>query len=149
MKSPIGQEELVRQFISYTTGVISQVDNPEIVDVLMEYINSYAQPILERHKGLSFGQTLYLNGMLDLTAYQKTFNAKYLKAAKNSFDESYLWGGTRPQPLYGLFDICRIEKNISCVKAFATQILHYWPDAFEIKKAYEEFLNQNSTSSKK
>lgn len=140
LKSPFGQEEIVRQFMNYIAGIINQTDNPEIVNFLMEYINQYAQPILKRGKGLSFNQNVYLAGVLNLYAYQKTSDINYLNVSRDYFEKGYELSKKRPQILYGLFDICRLQKDNNCAKKIGDEILTYWPDDYEFKKIYDEFL---------
>jgi hypothetical protein len=140
MKSPVGQEEIVRQLMNYISGIISQNNNPEITKALMDYINQYADPLLERGKGLSFNQDLYLAGILNLTAYNQTNDATYLDKALNYFELSYSLGPRRPQALFGLFDVCQIKKDKECIKKYGSEILTYWPNAEDVRKIYEENL---------
>ncbi|MGC8776168.1 MAG: hypothetical protein ACP5QN_02570 [Minisyncoccia bacterium] len=142
MKSPIGQEEIVRQFTSYITGIIAQNNNPEIISLLIDYLNKYLEPILGRGKGLSFNQDLYLAGVLNLNAYNQTNDEKYLNNARKYFEFSYSLGPKRPQALFGLFDICRIKQDKECVKKYGDEILKYWPNDTEVKKYYDEFLKK-------
>jgi len=142
INSPIGQEELVRQFLGIFTGFISQNENPEVIDVLVKYIKTYSDPILNRGKGLSFNQDLYLAIRLYLTAYEKTKDQKYLDKAKQYAELSYSLGPKRPQVLYSLFDIYRLENNIEKAKEIGNQILTYWPDDENAKAAYDELLKK-------
>jgi len=142
INSPIGQEELVRQFLGIFTGFISQNENPEVIDVLVKYIKTYSDPILNRGKGLSFNQDLYLAIRLYLTAYEKTKDQKYLDEAKKYAELSYSLGPKRPQVLYSLFDIYRLENNMEKAKEIGNQILNYWPDDENVKEAYDELLKK-------
>jgi len=142
INSPIGQEELIRQFLGIFTGFISQNQNPEVIDVLVKYIKTYSDPILNRGKGLSFNQDLYLAIRLYLTAYEKTKDQKYLDEAKKYAELSYSLGPKRPQVLYSLFDIYRLENNIEKAKEIGNQILTYWPDDASVKEAYDELLKR-------
>jgi tetratricopeptide (TPR) repeat protein len=142
INSPIGQEELVRQFLSIFPGFISQNQNPEVIDVLVKYIKTYSDPILNRGKGLSFNQDLYLAIRLYLTAYEKTKDQKYLDEAKKYAELSYSLGPKRPQVLYSLFDIYRLENNMEKAKEIGNQILNYWPDDANVKEAYDELLKK-------
>jgi tetratricopeptide (TPR) repeat protein len=142
INSPIGQEELVRQFLGIFTGFISQNENPEVIDVLVKYIKTYSDPILNRGKGLSFNQDLYLATNLYLNAYEKTKDQKYLDEAKKYAELSYSLGPKRPQVLYSLFDIYRLENNMEKAKEIGNQILTYWPDDENVKEAYDELLKK-------
>lgn len=132
-KSPIGQEEITKQFVNYFSGLISQNNNSQITDFLMNYIKKYYEPILEKGRALSFNQYLYSVATLNLTAYNQTKNENYFKEAKKYFELSYGLAPKRPQSLYGMFDICQIEKNKECIKKFGEEILSYWDDP-EVKK---------------
>lgn len=134
IKSPFGQEELVRQLTNYASGIIYQNNNSELINMLMDYVNSYLNSILERGRGLSFNQDLYLAGRLNLIAYQNTKNEEYLKKAEEIFNLSYKLGPRRPQALYGLLDICQIKEDRECVKKIGSEILNYWPEAEDIKE---------------
>jgi hypothetical protein len=142
INSPIGQEELVRQFLGIFPGFISQNENSEVIDVLVKYIKTYSDPILNRGKGLSFNQDLYLVTNLYLSAYQKTKDKKYLNEAKKYAELSYSLGPKRPQVLYSLFDIYRLENNMEKAKEIGNQILTYWPDDENVKAAYDELLKK-------
>jgi len=142
INSPIGQEELIRQFLGVFAGFINQSDSPEVIDILVKYIESYANPILQKGKGLSFNQDLYLAIRFYLTAYEKTKDQKYLDKAKQYAELSYSLGPKRPQVLYSLFDIYRLENNMEKAKEIGNQILNYWPDDASVKEAYDELLKK-------
>ena len=142
INSPIGQEELIRQFLGVFAGFINQSDSPEVIDILVKYIESYANPILQKGKGLSFNQDLYLAIRFYLTAYEKTKDQKYLDKAKQYAELSYSLGSKRPQALYSLFDIYRLENNIEKAKEIGNQILTYWLDDENVKEAYDELLKK-------
>jgi tetratricopeptide (TPR) repeat protein len=142
INSPIGQEELIRQFLGVFAGFINQSDSPEVIDILVKYIESYANPILKKGKGLSFNQDLYLAIRFYLTAYEKTKDQKYLDKAKQYAELSYSLGPKRPQVLYSLFDIYRLENNIEKAKEIGNQILTYWPDDENVKAVYDELLKK-------
>jgi len=142
INSPIGQEELVRQFLGIFSEFIIQNKDPEVIDALLKYIKIYSDPILNRGKGLSFNQNLYLATNLYLTTYQQTKNNQYLKEAKKYIELSYSLGPKRPQALYPLFDIYRLEDNIEKAKEIGNQILTYWPDDESLKEVYDELLKK-------
>jgi tetratricopeptide (TPR) repeat protein len=140
INSPIGQEELIRQFLEIFSNLINQNKDPEVVGVLVKYIEAYANPILNKGKGLSFNQDLYLTIKLYLTAYEKTQDKKYLDQAKKYAELSYFLGPKRPQALYFLFDVYRLENNIEKAKKIGEEILTYWPEDEIVRKEYEELL---------
>ncbi|MEK7180870.1 MAG: hypothetical protein AAB738_00860 [Patescibacteria group bacterium] len=149
LPSPIGQEELVRQAASVVMNVINQPNaNSSVVDDLLSYVSRYYEPIISNGTGMSFGQNLYILGSMNEIAFVKTNQPKYLEAAKKYYLKSFELGPKRPQPLFGLFDIYRMEGNVEQVKAIAGQILSQWPNEDRTRKALSEFLDRGLTKKK-
>mgnify|MGYP001600940459 CR=1 FL=1 len=145
--SPIGQEELLRQFASTIIDVINQPHHPPVLGKLINtYLNKYYEPIIQSGSGMSFNQNLYVLGTLNEIAALKTQNPEFLSAAKTYYLKSYEIGPKRPQALFGLFDIYRIEGNVEEVKKIHEQILTQWPGEKKTKQAFEEFLSKVSSS---
>ena len=63
--SPIGQEELVRNTANSVLGLVQHGLDATTTADLMGFLNSYYDPILDRGKGMSFGQDLYLEGAVN------------------------------------------------------------------------------------
>ncbi len=139
--SPIGQEELVRNTTNIILGLVQQNDKPEIVSELVDYVEKYYRPIIERGRGMSFEQNLYLLGALHEAAFIKTKNPAQLQAAKNYYLKGLELGPKRPQFLYGMFDVYRTEGNVEAAKAIAAQILSQWPDDKRAQKGLQDFLD--------
>ena len=76
----------------------------------------------------------------------KTKEVKYLSAAHDYFEQGLLLGPKRPQFLYGMFDVYRIEGNIAGVQAVAQQILAQWPRDERVKSAFADFMKKVSSS---
>lgn len=148
MPSPIGQEELVRNASNIVLNLIQQNDRPELVSELVNYIGSYYRPIIDRGRGMSFEQNIYILGALNEMAYIKTKQAKFLEAAKDYFDKGLKLGPKRPQFLYGLFDIYRMEGNVSGAKTVAEQILRQWPNDEKTRSSLADFLSKSLTKQK-
>ena len=149
LPSPIGQEELVRQVASLITNVINQPNiNEEVVADLMNYINKYYEPIINKGSGMSFGQNLYILGSMNEVAFVKTNQTRYLEAAKKYYLKGLELGPKRPQPLFGMFDVYRIEKNGEQTKTIGEQILSQWPNEERTRQALAEFLKRSLTKNK-
>ncbi|MBI3589619.1 MAG: hypothetical protein HY093_04390 [Candidatus Liptonbacteria bacterium] len=147
--SPFGQEELVRQVGSLFTNILSQPNvKPEVIADLMNYLSQNYDPIIQSGRGMSFNQNLYLLGSLNELAFLKTQQVNYLAAAKKYYLSSYELGPKRPQVLFGLFDVYRVEGNVSEVKRIADQILNQWPNEERTKKALEDFMAKVLTKKK-
>lgn len=140
--SPIGQEELVRNTGNSFLDIVSvnAARRPDIADALINFLNSYYDPILRYGRGMSYTQNLYLLGALNEIAYSQTRDPKYFIASKKYYEEGLVLSPTRPQFLYGLFDIYRTEKNIPKVKQVTDQILAQWPDDERTRAAYAEYM---------
>lgn len=138
LPSPIGQEELVRNSGNTILGVIQQTDKPDIIADLMNFMNTYYQPIIERGRGMSFEQNLYIMGTLNELSFVKTRDPKYFTAAKAYYAEGLALGPKRPQFLYGMFDIYRIEGNIDAARTIGEQVLAQWPNDDRIRTALQE-----------
>lgn len=146
LPSPIGQEELVRQVASLIMNIINQPNaDPAVINDLLTYINSYYEPIIKNGTGMSFGQNLYILGSMNEIAFVKTNQVKYLEAAKKYYQRGHELGPNRPQPLFGLFDVYRMEGNVEQVKIIAGQILTQWPAEERTRQALVDFLNRSLT----
>lgn len=133
--SPIGQEELVRNMANSVLGFVQNSPDPSSTAELLGYLDSYYDPIIAVGKGMSFGQDLYLMGAIHEMAFVKTQNPTYLDLAKQYYLEGHELGPTRPQPLYGLFDIYRFLNDESDTLSTAQTILSLWPEDQSIRSA--------------
>jgi len=145
--SPVGQEELVRNTANTVLGLMQQQGvSSQIAAELMKYVQNYYAPLIDRGRGMSFEQNLYLLGALNEIMYTRTGDAKYLQAADKYYSEGLQFGPKRPQFLYGLFDVYRMEGNIVGVQAIAQQILSQWPDDQRTRSALADYLASVSSS---
>lgn len=127
--SPIGQEELVRNASNVIMNLMQQSDTEaETIALMLEYLDRYYSPILDRGKGMSFGQNLYIAGVIYEFAAVKTKNPDYLARSKEYFLRGLELGPNRPQSLYGLLDIYRLEGNAAQTRTIAERILELWPE---------------------
>lgn len=144
--SPIGQEELIRQSASMSLNILRNIqDQPTVVASLVNFIEKNYEPLVTRGYGLSFGQDIYLLGVINEVAFLNTGDPKYLEAAKNHFLAGYEAGPARPQPLYGLFDVYRAEGNLEELGKIVNQILKQWPDDERTRQIYAQYLEQVQT----
>jgi hypothetical protein len=148
MPSPIGQEELVRNTANIVLNIVQQSANPDVIEKAIDFIESYYNPIIDRGRGMSFEQNLYILGAINESAFVKTKQARFLRDSEKYYREGLELGPKRPQFLYGLFDVYRIEGNVDGAKAIAAQILSQWPTDDRIESGLNEFLNAVLTKSK-
>ena len=144
--SPIGQEELVRSMANTINGSLQNVSDPKAVSELVNYAEKYFGPIIARSRGMSFGQDIYIIGMINEIAFLKTKEPKYLQAAEKYFKIGQALGPKRPQVLYGLFDVYRLGGNIDEFKKIADQILSQWPNDTRISDLVNQTLKTSSTT---
>lgn len=151
--SPVGQEELVRNTANTMLGVVQQNSDPQIIANVVDYIESYYKPIVARGHGMSFEQNLYLLGAINEMAFTKTSQLRYLQDAHKYYSEGLALGPKRPQTLYGMFDVYRIEGNVEGATGVAQQIMKQWPTDARTQQALAQFLTQvqahNATSAEK
>ena len=146
--SPIGQEELVRSMANTINGSIQNVADPKALNELVNYAEKYYAPIVARNKGMSFGQDIYLLGVMNEVAFLKTKEPKYLQAAEKYFKMELALGPKRPQGLYGLLDVYRIGGNIDEFKKIASQVLSQWPSDTRIADLINQTIKSSSSANK-
>lgn len=132
--SPIGQEELIRNTASNILGVVQQVEDVRVVDELVSYIDTLYRPIIERGSGMSFNQNLYLLGAAHEVAYIKTKTPRHLEAAFAYFSRGLELSPNRPQFLYGLLDVYRLQGNEVRARETADQIMRLWPEETRLRE---------------
>lgn len=142
MPSPIGQEELVRNTTNIVLNLVQQSNNPDVVEKAIDFIESYYNPIIDRGRGMSFEQNLYVLGAVNESAFVKTKQARFLGDSEKYYSKGLELGPKRPQFLYGLYDVYRIEGNVDGVKAIAAQILSQWPEDERVSASFAEFLQR-------
>src|SRR5258708_38321584 len=76
--SPIGQEELVRNMANSVLSFVQRGTDATSTGALIDFLNTYYDPILSSGKGMSFGQNLYLEGAINEIAFATTGNGTYL-----------------------------------------------------------------------
>lgn len=141
--SPIGQEELIRNITNTVVNLVNQSGaNPELTKRAVAYVTSYFKPIMDRGKGMSFGQNLYVLGALNELAFLRTNDPVYLNAAGEYFARGNAMSPKRPQFLYGLLDVYGAVNRLEDAKKIAEQILAQWPDDERAKKALVEILER-------
>ncbi len=140
--SPIGDEELVRNFIGIAGTLISNSNDPAIVARTVQFVDKHYQPVLKAGKGMSFTQNLYALGRFYQIAFLRTQDAHYLQLAIQNYREGERLSPARPQFLYGLFDMYRLAGDVTGVDEVSKKILALWPDDTRIPQALDEFAKR-------
>lgn len=146
--SPIGQEELVRSSSNMIMNIIQENNNPQVISEVLDYYKSYYRPIIDRGRGMSFEQNLYILGKISEIAFVRTKEIKYFNAAKDYFSQGLRLGPRRPQFLYAMFDIYRMEGNVDGAKSTVDKILSQWPSDQKIRQLLGNFLSQMAAAKK-
>jgi len=147
--SPIGQQELVRNSVSSLIGLLRTPSGKDtaLTSQVIAFTEKYYNPILTRDRGMSFGQDVYLLGVLYEVAALQTQNPAYFEKSKELFERSYRLSPHRPQTLYGLFDIYRFERNSAKVREVAERILRQWPNDEAIRSFLEKYEAEQEPAS--
>lgn len=132
--SPVGQEELVRNFSNVVVGLMNQNSNPMLAEQLLNYMMSYYSPIIQSGRGINFAQNILIVGTAYQAAGTNAKNQDYLNQAENYFKEGLLLSPRRPQFLYSLFALYIQEKRFADAKDIMNQILTYWPNDPNVQK---------------
>jgi hypothetical protein len=93
---------------------------------------------------MSFSQDVYILGALNEVAFLQTHDQTYVHAAEAYFKNALELGPHRPQSLYGLFDVYRMEGNASATIDIGNRIIAEWHDA-AITRALSQIPAQSST----
>lgn len=142
--SPIGQEELVRNFGGTVGNIVNGAKagtNPTLVRALGATLDKYAQPVLERRSGLSQAQTYYTV----LSAYRiidghddtKNFRDRYGALLRRGIEIS----PDRPQFLYGLVDFEQRYGSEEQARIYAERVKELWPGDQNIDRVLRELEN--------
>jgi len=143
--SPIGREELVRNLASNVVGIIGSGANPAVVPQLIALIQAYYLPIIQGGSGMSFSQDFYVLGNLYQLAFIKTNDAKFLDGAKSYYQMGLERAPKRPQFLYGLLDVYRLQGDVEGVNDVSTRILALWPTDDRVREAVKVFMKDAVT----
>ena len=140
IQSPIGQEELVRNMANTIVSIINnQQVNPSIIEPLVQFAEDSFRPIITSDRGMSFSQNLYVMANIHQAAFLRTNDTRHLAAARIYYEWGEKRGPERPQFLYGLFDIYRMQGDVAGVHRISEKILSLWPTDDGVRKAVEQF----------
>jgi tetratricopeptide (TPR) repeat protein len=142
LPSPVGQEELVRSFVNTMSSVIASnaKDVPGLGDSALQLVDHYAQPLLDRGRGLSFAQLLYVSGAAYETAYSATGNTAYSDKARMYYERGLELSPDRPQFLYPLLEDYRARGDKDKARELAERILSIWPDDAQTRALLDKGL---------
>ncbi len=140
LSSPIGQPELVRNLANSLMSVVRNTDNPELIDACLKFLAEYYNPIIEKGRGMSFGQDLYIIGVIHEISAIQSKNPTYLDVAEQAFLSGTEASPNRPQYLYGLMDVYRFKQDGDRFKSVADKILENWPNDQKTKKLVEDIV---------
>lgn len=128
MGSPVGQPELVRNMANSLMYTIRNSQDHNLIDATMQFLDKYMGPTVERGRGMSYGQDMYIWGIMNETAAVQSRNSAYADIAQDTFSKCVSLAPDRPQCLYGLMDIYRIKGEKEKLKGVAEKVLQNWPN---------------------
>ncbi|MEK7188174.1 MAG: hypothetical protein AAB691_05015 [Patescibacteria group bacterium] len=137
--SPIGQEEVVRHFASVILSTIQRFE-PDQASTSVELVGLVKElfdPIITRQRGMSFDQNLYVLGSMHQVVALQTKDPQYLEKAEEYLTLGRQLAPHRPQFLYGLFDLYRLQGDNAKALEVANTIIQLWPMDDRVK-AYLE-----------
>jgi hypothetical protein len=127
--SPIGQEEIVRNFVSSVTGIsgggASKDEN--VVRALVAIADRFALPVIERKSALSQAQTYIALSQMYLTAYKVTNDEVYRRRGRDTLLAGLEISPDRPQFLYAMFDYEREYGSPQDTIKYGKRIVELWP----------------------
>lgn len=128
--SPIGQEELVRNFANTIDSVVRGAkagSDETLVRALGAILDQYAEPVVERRSGLSQAQTFYAVAStyrdVDANDGAKNFRDREIALFKRGIELS----PDRPQFLYGLLDYELNYGSNAQARIYAERVRELWP----------------------
>jgi len=138
--SPIGQDEVVSYYTGgILAGIISQQNNPQIIEALVKETEKWMEPIIKSQKGFSISQNLYNFAQIYLIAAQKIKSVAYLQKSIDLFKEGLKNSPNRYIFLEGIFNAYQIKGNKDGMKEIGNTILKYWPNKEEVRNAISNF----------
>ncbi len=142
--SPIGQGEAIRHFSSVILSTVQRFSAAQApaTEELLRYVESLYAPMMQDGRGMSFGQNLFVLGSMNEVAYVQTRNPKYLATSEKYYSLGHEMAPNRPQFLYGLFDLYRLQGDVDKTTAIANQITTLWPTDTKTQQLLDEFLKK-------
>ncbi len=149
--SPVGEEEIVRGLTAIATDFIRQIkkENLNLVADIMREIDRYYPSIIQRGRGLSFGQDILVYGNINLVAGIKTGDTSYLQTAEQVYRKGIAISPTRPQFLYALLDLAHLRGDREESIRLAKKIVSFWPDDMRTQEILASLQREKAAGSAK
>ena len=120
--------------------VLTEVDiRTRLSKDIVQFVEDSYAPIMTRGRGMSYTQNLYTLGNMYQVAFLKTHNPQYLARARASYEQGLTLAPRRPQFLYGLLDVYRLQGDADGVRSISQSILALWDDP-RVKKSVDDFF---------
>ncbi|MBI2035478.1 MAG: tetratricopeptide repeat protein [Candidatus Liptonbacteria bacterium] len=132
-RSPVGQEELVSNYMGILSEIIVQEKNkPQpnvaLVDQLVQKAEEWGRPIIDRGTGFSYSQVIFSFGSVYQQAFMATRNFSYYEKAIQLYEFGLKQSPDRQVFLYSLFDIYRFAGNIEEARRIGIRIVEVYND---------------------
>ncbi len=132
-RSPVGQEELVSNYMGIIAEIIVQEKNkPQpnvaLVDELVKKAEEWGRPIIDRGTGFSFSQVIFSFGSVYQQAFMATRNPNYYNEAVKLYNFGLQQSPDRQVFLYSLFDLYRFAGNTEEARRIGIRIVEVYKD---------------------
>lgn len=131
--SPVGQDEIVANYLGTVNGIIGQQSEEKIIRALVLQAEAYTRPIIESEKGLNLSQTMVSMGMVYKTAAGKLNDRAYFEKAVKVFENGLSYSPHRPIFLYNLFELYYAVGDKENTKKIGERILMDWPQEEKVR----------------
>ena len=141
--SPIGQEEIVRNFTTTISDLVAGIRTPDpqtlaIVQALGGVLDQYGRPVMERRSATSQVQTYSIFA----AAYLRIFDATDVRPFRNNalelLERGLAMSPTRPQMLYLLYEYENSYGSNEEALQYGRRILELWPNDRETSRSVEQ-----------
>lgn len=145
--SPIGQNELVRNFANTVAGISANVQksggqvNTQLIRALGATFDRYALPTIDRRSGLSQAQSFYAYSSAYMSLDDVDDTRQFRVRAKSLLDKVYELSPDRPQALYPLLDYAQRYGNEKDELTYAERIVALWPGDTKVQKILNTIKN--------
>ena len=142
--SPIGQEEVVLNYLYFLGGIIPQIKDEGVIRTLVQKAEYNINPIIERGPGLNFVQVLYQMGIVYKIAGVTLHDPLYIKKAIETLELGRAQSPKRPIFIQELFNLYREVGDKDKLQEMTDIVIGLWPDQEEeVRQIIQEMLGNH------
>ncbi len=147
--SPVGQAEDIRFLLSQISGAIIAKPPQDVSDALVSYADAVSRANGTGRQGLNYTQELVTLATIHEANYHNYKSQKDYDAALALYEKGLSLSPSRPQFLYGLFQLYMDAGDTANEKAIGEKILSLWPNDTKIEGIMNGIGISSSTPSAK